>query len=525
MVEFKALPNSISMKESIHMELVKGLLEKYPTQEEVKEKLDNADTGSSIPETIRNLTLDIGSGAALGAAGAGIKSKFSSLKPAKAAAKEAIESLKNGVDDVLGHWQSLMKKGTSNDSLVRKLMKQNKKAAKSVAEGGNGKKALKTVIKNTQREAEIGPRFLDDIQMILENNTGLSEKEVKKVIKDFIKENAGNVELKTLIEAKDPIMTYSHSLGVQDLTYNLAKKAGLDDKNARKISEAALVHDIGKIQVPDSIINTKASFSEYPNLKKWMDDHDVVGEDILSSDPFKAKVARGHHPAHGHSNGSEEEGLTTVADVYEAMTTNKRSYKTGKSAEDALEAIEYDVKNDRIKKEYYDLIKKLHADGLLKESYNYPSTLEDAYKSMKANGIIKQVASDYNKASFYDSLKSKLPKGMGAGALVGGALGAGALDSLALGVEDSYDEYLDRIKRFKGNKGGVEPSNLPSVSEIISEFSPSFRTKAEKLNDIKRWYDSGFTSDEIDKLIVNTDFKDNKQVTKLWELMKDQFKD
>lgn len=310
-------------------------------------------------------------------------------------------------------------------------------------------------------------------------------------------------------------MTYSHSLGVQDLTYNLAKKAGLDDKNARKISEAALVHDIGKIQVPDSIINTKARFSEYPNLKKWMDDHDVVGEDILSSDPFKAKVARGHHPVHGHSNGSEEEGLTTVADMYEAMTTNKRSYKTGKSTEDAFKVIEYDVNNDRIKKEYYDLIKKLHADGLLKESYNYPSTLEDAYKSMKANGIIKQVASDYNKASFYDSLKSKLPKGMGAGALVGGALG----------VEDSYDEYLDRIKRFKGDKGGVEPSNLPSVSEIISEFSPSFRTKTEKLNDIKRWYDSGFTNDEIDKLIVNTDFKDNKQVTKLWELMKDQFKD
>lgn len=516
MVEFKALPNSISIKESIHMELVKGLLEKYPTQEEeVKEKLDNADTGSSIPETIRNLTIDIGSGAATGAALGGLGAKITSKKPAQAATGEAVESLKNGVDDLLGHWHSLVKKGTSNDSLVRKLMKQNKKAAKSVAEGGNGKKALKTVIKNTQREAEIGPRFLDDIQVILKNNTGLSEKEVKKVIKDFIKENVDNVELKTLIEAKDPIVTYSHSLGVQDLTYNLAKKAGLDDKNARKISEAALVHDIGKIQVPDSIINTKAKFSEYPNLKKWMSDHDVVGEDILSSDPFKAKVARGHHPYRGLSDGSEEEGLTTVADMYEAMTTNKRSYKEGKSIEDAFDAIEYDVKNDRIKKEYYDLIKKLHADGLLKESYNYPSTLEDAYKSMKANGIIKQVASDYNKAFFNDALKSKLPKGMGVGAVVGGALGAGALD----------DEYLDRRNRLKGNKGGVQSSSLPSLSEIISEFSPSFRTKAEKLNDIKRWYDSGFTNDEIDKLIVNTDFKDNKQVTKLWELMNDQFKD
>lgn len=519
------------------MELVKGLLEKYPTQEEVKptheevkEVLDNADTGSSMPETIRNLAIDIGSGAALGAAGAGIKAKFSSKKPAQAATREALESLKSGKNDLLGHWRSLMKKGTADDSLVRKMMKQNEKAAKSVAEGSNGKKALKTVIKNTQREAEIGPRFIDDIQMILQNNAGLSEKEVKKVIKDFIKENADNVDLITLIEAKDPIATYSHSLGVQDLTYRLAKKAGLDDKNARKISEAALVHDIGKIQVPDSIINTKGIFSKHKNLKKWMDGHDIVGEDILSSDPFKAKVAKGHHPKQGHSDGSVEEGLTTVADIYEAMTSNKRSYKPGKSMEKAFKAIEDDVNDGNIKKEYYDLIKALHDDGLLRKSYNYESPLEDAYKSMKANGIIKQVASDYDKEFFNDALKNDIPKGMSAGALVGGALGAGALND---GTSDDRKpdiggpdyEYWGGYKPFKGDKGGVQSSSLPSLSEIISEFSPSFRTKAEKLNDIKRWYDMGFTNDEIDRLIVNTDFKDNKQVTKLWKLMNDQFKD
>lgn len=506
------------------MELVKGLLEKYPiqeevkgpTHEEVKEALDNADTGSSIPETIRNLGIDIASGAALGAAGSDIKAKFSSKKPAQVATRRALERLKSGKDDLLGHWRSLMKKGTSDDSLVRKMMKQNENAAKSVAEGGNGKKALKTVIKNTQREAEIGPRFINDIQMILQNNAGLNEKEVKKVIRDFMKENADNVDLITLIEAKDPIATYSHSLGVQDIAYRLAKKAGLDDKKARNISEAALVHDIGKIQVPDSIINTKGVFKKGGRLKKWMDDHDVVGGDILSSDSFKAKVARGHHPKNVHSDGSVEEGLATVADLYEAMTSNKRSYKPGYSVEDTFKKIDdYFVKEGHIKQEYYDLIKALYEDGLLKNSYSYTSPLEDAYKSMKANGIIKQVASDYDKAFFNDALKSTLPKGMSAGALVGGALGAGALD----------DEYRDRRNRLKGDKGGVQPSSLPSLSEIISAFSPSFRTKAKKLNDIKRWYDMGFTNDEIGRLIVNTDFKDNKQVTKLWKLMNDQFKD
>lgn len=481
------------------MELVKGLLEKYnePTQEEkehtheeVKDILDNADTGSSTPENIRNTVLDLASGAALGAALGGLGAKVASRKPAQAATREALESLKSGVDDSLGHQTSLIKKGTSHDSKIRKLMKQNEDAAKSVAEGGNGKKALNTVIKNTKREAEIGPRFMNDIKYILENDTGLSEKEVNKAIKDFMKENADNVELITLIEAKDPIATYSHSLGVQDLTYRLAKKAGLDDKKARKISEAALVHDIGKIQVPDAVINLTANGlkEKYPNLYDWMQDHDIVGGEILKSDPFKAKVARGHHPAHGLSDGSEEEGLVTVADVYEALTSKKRSYKPGKSTDEAFNIIRRDVQDGVQQKEYYDLIKALRKDGLLNDSYNYTSHLESPYKSMKANEIKKQVASDYDKAFFKDALKMEMPI---------------------------------RI----GDVGAVQSTGLPSLSEILSEFSPSFKNKAEKLEDIKRWYNNGFTNDEINKLIVNTDFKSNRQVTKLWKLMNDQFKD
>lgn len=490
MVGLQALPNLIPIKESIHMELVKGLLEKYnePTHEEVKEILDNADTGSSAPENIRNTAVNLASGAALGVALGGLGAKIASKKPARAATREAIEQLKNGADDALGHQTSLIKKGSSRDSEVRKLMKQNEDAAKSVAEGGSGKKALKTVVKNTQREAEIGPRFMDDIQMILQKDTGLSEKEVKKAIKGFMKENADNAELITLIEAKDPIATYSHSLGVQDLTYRLAKKAGLDDKKARKISEAALIHDIGKVQVPDSIINGSFNRHKYPNLHKWMLDHDVVGGDILNSDPFKAKIARGHHPAHGLSDGSVEEGIVTVADVYEALTSNKRSYKPGRSKDEAFNIIRRDVQDGVQQKEYYDLIKALHKDGLLNDRYDYKSPLESPYRSMKANEIKKQVASDYDKAFFKDALKMGVPRAM-------------------------------------GDVGAVMPTSLPSLSEIISEFSPSFRTKAEKLEDIKRWYKNGFTNDEIDKLIVNTDFKNNNQVTKLWKLMNDQFKD
>ena len=100
-----------------------------------------------------------------------------------------------------------------------------------------------------------------------------------------------------------------------------------------------------QIQVPDSIINTAGWFCESPNLKKWMLDHDIEERNILQSAPFKAKVAKGHHPVSGLSDGSQEEGIVTVADVYEALTSKKRSYKTLKSKKKAIQIIDDDIKD------------------------------------------------------------------------------------------------------------------------------------------------------------------------------------
>lgn len=460
----------------------------------IQEILDNADTGSSTPETIRNTALDLASGGILGAFIGSLGAKVASRKPARAATKEALENLKNGADDALGHQYSLIKKGTSHDKEINKMMKQNENAAKSVFEGGNGKKALKTVAKNSQREAEIGPRLMDDIQVILQGDTGLNEKEVEKAINSFLKEHADDTSLITLIEAKDPGATYSHSLGVQDITYKLAKEQlGFSEEEAKRLADAALIHDIGKIQVPDAVISSSGRFDNYQHLKDWMNDHDIAGGEILKSDPFSSAIAKGHHPKNrGGSNGSVEEDAVTVADLYEALISRKRSYKEPKSKENALKITGWELEKGGVSQDYLGFIKALDADGVLDAPYDFHSKLESPYKSMKANAIKKQVASDYDKKFFEDKFKKY------------GQIGAG------LGTEAA---------------GVVRASSLPSLSEVISEVSPSFKTKAEKLEDIKRWYNNGFSNDEIDKLIVDTDFKNNKQVTKLWKLMKEQFKD
>lgn len=462
------------------------------------EVLENADTGSTLSESIDDTALDLASGGILGAFFGSLGAKVASKRPARAATKEALESLKNGVDDALGHQYSLIKKGTSHDKEINKMMKQNEKAAKDVFEGGDGKKALKTVVKNSKREAEIGPRLMEDIQMILQEDTGLNEKEVNKAINSFLKEHADDASLITLIEAKDPGATYSHSLGVRDITYKLAKEQfGFSDKEAKRLADAALVHDIGKIQVPDAVINSSGRFDNYPNLKKWMNDHDIAGGEILKSDPFSSSIARNHHPKNrGGSSDLVEEDTVTVADLYEALSSRKRSYKKPKSKEDALKITGWELENSGVNQDYLGFIKALDADGVLDAPYDFPSMLESPYKSMKANAIKKQVASDYDKKFFDEKAKKFMPVGAGVGT---GAMGAAGQFGAGLGI--------------------------PSPSEVLSEVSPSFKSKAEKLDDIKRWYKKGFSNDEIDKLIVATDFKDNKEVTKLWKLMQEQFKD
>lgn len=455
----------------------------------IQEILDNADTGSSTPETIRNTAIDLGTGALLGALFGGIKSKAFSKKPAKEATKEALEQLKKGKDTSLGHQKSIIERGASHDSEIKKMMKQNEDAARNLFEGGDSKKALNTVVKNSQREAEIGPRFMKDIKHILQSDTGLSEKEVEEAIKDYVSKNADNADLLKLIEAKDPIATYSHSKGVQDITYKLAKEQlGFSEEEAKRLADAALIHDIGKVQVPDAIINGTFWKKEYPELFAWMEDHDIKGGDILKSDKFKSDVAKGHHPKNrGGSSGSVEEDAVTVADLYEAMTSKKRSYKKSHPKDEAFKFTGEELEKSKVSQDYLGFLKALDEDGLLKDYYDYPSPLEAPYKSMKANAIKKQVASDYDKKFFEDALKKNVP----------------------------HDAAL----------GGVVGTTLPTLSEILTELSPSFKTKAEKLEDIRNWYKNGHSNDEIDKLIVDTDFKNNKQVTKLWKLMKEQFKD
>lgn len=137
------------------------------------------------------------------------------------------------------------------------------------------------------------------------------------------------------IDAKDTY-TNGHSGRVAQYTKEIAKRYGYRGKRLDSIYMMGLLHDVGKIGVPDAIINKPAKLTdeEYEVIKN----HPVMGARILKSIkemPSLVTCARWHHERYdgsGYPDGlkgteiPEEARITAVADAYDAMSS-KRSYR------------------------------------------------------------------------------------------------------------------------------------------------------------------------------------------------------
>ncbi|MCR4947370.1 MAG: HD-GYP domain-containing protein [Lachnospiraceae bacterium] len=137
------------------------------------------------------------------------------------------------------------------------------------------------------------------------------------------------------IDAKDEY-TRGHSIRVARYSRMIASKMGLSSEQSENIYYMGLLHDIGKIGVPNEIINKpgKLTDEEFGQIRK----HPVTGFDILAeikSRPSLSIGARWHHERvdgkgyPDHKSGEEipiEARIIAVADSYDAMTSN-RSYR------------------------------------------------------------------------------------------------------------------------------------------------------------------------------------------------------
>ena len=137
------------------------------------------------------------------------------------------------------------------------------------------------------------------------------------------------------IDAKDKY-TNGHSSRVAEYSKMIAEKAGYSEKAQEDIYMMGLLHDVGKIGIPDDVINKpgKLTDEEFELIKQ----HSVIGCRILEGikeRPLLAVGARSHHERYdgtGYPDGlageniPEEARIIAVADAYDAMTS-KRIYR------------------------------------------------------------------------------------------------------------------------------------------------------------------------------------------------------
>ena len=141
--------------------------------------------------------------------------------------------------------------------------------------------------------------------------------------------------LASAIDAKDPY-THGHSARVAMYSTQIAREAGLSDEECEQVYFAALLHDVGKIGVPNAVINKPGRLTdeEFAIIKQ----HPVTGSQILSrvqQSPYLSIGAHYHHERYdgrGYPEGLKGNDIPQiariigVADAYDAMTS-KRSYR------------------------------------------------------------------------------------------------------------------------------------------------------------------------------------------------------
>lgn len=153
--------------------------------------------------------------------------------------------------------------------------------------------------------------------------------------------------LNDALEVKDAY-TGGHANRVQDYAVKLAKASGMKRKDVEMIRTAALLHDIGKIGIPDTILNKKGKLTkeEYDIIKE----HPVMGARILNNvDSLKdiSDIIRHHHEKYdgtGYPDSLKgvdipiESAILAIADSFDAMTTD-RPYKNAMPSFEALEEL------------------------------------------------------------------------------------------------------------------------------------------------------------------------------------------
>jgi response regulator RpfG family c-di-GMP phosphodiesterase len=189
----------------------------------------------------------------------------------------------------------------------------------------------------------------DSYQQHLERLVAERTAELDKALEEV--ENSYRMTLKALVQALETrdFETHGHSERVVTFSLRLGYELGLEEEALRDLELGALLHDIGKIGVPDAILRKPAKLNE----EEWerMKLHPLHGQKILRNIAFlegAARIVAQHHEkwdGTGYPHGLRGESIDigarifAVVDAFDAMISD-RVYRKGCSYEDAVAELE-----------------------------------------------------------------------------------------------------------------------------------------------------------------------------------------
>src|SRR5713226_1773158 len=173
------------------------------------------------------------------------------------------------------------------------------------------------------------------------------------------------------IEGKDPY-THGHCERLSEYSCRLGEHLGLSEDQLIALRRAGVVHDVGKIAVPDAILLKPGSLT--PEEWKLIQEHPAIGERICA--PLKSfrvvlPIIRHHHEkldGSGYPDRLRGEAIPVTArvlqivDVYDALTT-ERPYKKAFSITEALETMKQEVSKGWWDPRIFDQFERLVRSG------------------------------------------------------------------------------------------------------------------------------------------------------------------
>jgi putative two-component system response regulator len=184
-----------------------------------------------------------------------------------------------------------------------------------------------------------------ELQELNENLEGLVEERTRQ-LEEAVQE--GVLMLAKAAEARDDD-TGSHIHRIRSASTRLALAAGVPQHEAHEMGFFSMMHDIGKVHVPDCILQKKGPLTDEEFVT--MQGHCVAGETILGDKPFYAvarRIARSHHErwdGSGYPDGLAgdriplEARIVAIVDVFDALT-HARPYKEAWPQAEAMDEMQ-----------------------------------------------------------------------------------------------------------------------------------------------------------------------------------------